>query len=295
MKNKSIRRMIGFWGVLLALANVPAAAAQCEALSEQQMLQASAWQVKPEAGHIYKVQGWYVQDGDSLSLAHGHRLRLGQINSTEMAHKKRLAQAYAQQARDQLDQLLGRQNAIYLRVLPKRKDHYGRWLVKLYDGAGLSAEAFLVARGLAYVVSMDAQGAEDCLWQHEARARKQSLRIWRTAMSAVYQAADLTPKQGGFMRMGGVVADINESQHHWYIGLGGQAGIKIDKQLLAASPFNLSSRQQLEQWVGQTILARGWLSWRKLSKKQRQKGYLSGLMSVYHLDMLEQAPARSGR
>jgi len=294
MKSKLIRRMIRLCCVFLALANVPGVSAQCVALSQQQMLQASAWQAEPEVDHLYKLQRWYVQDGDSLSLAHGHRLRLGQINTTEIAHKKRLAQPYAQQARDQLDQYLGRQSEIYLRLLPKVKDHYGRWLVKVYNGAGLSAETFLVARGLAYVVSMDAQGAEDCLWQHEASARKQGLGFWRTAISAVYPAADLTPKQGGFMRMGGVVADINESQHHWYIGLGGQAGIKIDKQLLADSPLKLNKRQQLQTWIGQAIVARGWLSWRKLSKKQRQKGYLSGLMSVYHLDMLEQAPALSG-
>ncbi|HIG36805.1 MAG TPA: hypothetical protein EYQ12_04405 [Oceanospirillaceae bacterium] len=294
MNNKLIRRMVEVCCVFLALANVPAVSAQCLALSEQQMLRASAWQGEPEVGHIYKVQRWYVQDGDSLSLAHGHRLRLGQVNTTEMAHESRPEQPYAQQARDQLEQQLARQSEIYLRLLPKTKDRYDRWLVKIYDGAGLSAEVFLVARGLAYVVSMDARGAEDCLWQHEASARKQGLGIWRTAMSSVYQAADLTSKQGGFMRMRGVVGDINESQHHWYIGFGGQAGIKIDKQLLAGSPLKLNSRQQLQPWVGQTIVARGWLSWRKLSKKQRQKGYLSGLMSVYNLDMLEQAPALSG-
>jgi endonuclease YncB( thermonuclease family) len=286
--------MVGFCCVFLALANASPVSAQCLALSGQQMLRASPWPGEPEVGHIYKVQRWYVQDGDSLSVAHGQRLRLGQINTTEMAHKSRPAQPYAQQARDQLDQQLAQQTEIYLRLLPNLQDHYGRWLVKIYDGAGLSAEALLVARGLAYVVSMDAQGADDCLWQHESSARKQGLGIWRTALSAVYQAADLSPKRGGFMRMGGVVADISESQHDWYIGFGGQAGIKIDKQLLAGSHLRANNRQQLEQWAGQTIIARGWLSWRKLSKKQRQKGYLSGLMSVYHLDMLEQAPALSG-
>jgi endonuclease YncB( thermonuclease family) len=286
--------MVGVCCVLLTLANVPAVAAQCLALSKQQMLRASPWLGEPELGHIYQLQHWYVQDGDSLSLAHGQRLRLGQINTTEMAHKTRPAQPYAQQARDELNLQLAPHAAIYVRLLPKVKDRYGRWLVKLYDGSGLSAEALLVARGLAYVVSMDVRGADGCLWQHEALARKQSLGIWHTNAPAVYQAADLAPKQGGFMRMEGVVVSISESLYHWYIGLGGQAGIKIDKQLLAASPLKLTQRQQLDQWLGQTIIARGWMSWRKLSKKQRQKGYVSGLMSVYHLDMLEQAPALSG-
>lgn len=283
--------LISFYA--LVLLKIPYVYAQCSALSEEKMQQAALWSGKPVFGNTYKVQNWYVQDGDSLSLANGHRLRLGQINTTEMASKGRPEQAYAQQGKHQLKQKLQQQTAIYLQLLPEIKDHYGRWLVKLYDGTGSPTEAFLVAQGLAYVISMNGQGAEDCLWQQEEAARGQGLGIWQAPISRVHEAAMLNLNQGGFMRMGGAVTDISESQHHWYIGLGGQVAVKIPKDVLATSRFRINTAKQLEQWIGQTVNARGWLAWRKLSKKQRQKGFKAGVMSIYHLHMLEQTPSVS--
>jgi endonuclease YncB( thermonuclease family) len=127
------------------------------------MGQAVLWSGKPTFGKTGKVQNWYVQDGDSLSLANGHRLA--------RTSKRRPEQAYAQHGKHQLKQKLQQQTAIYLQLLPETKDHYGHWLVKLYDGAGSPVEAFMVAQGLAYVIGMNGQGAEDCLWQQEEVAR----------------------------------------------------------------------------------------------------------------------------
>ncbi|MGY8862470.1 MAG: thermonuclease family protein, partial [Pseudomonadales bacterium] len=256
----------------VALFIVSPVSAQCPVLSQAQMEQALVWSGKPKLGNTYKVKSWYVQDGDSLSLANGHRLRLGQINTTEMASKGRPIQAYAQQGKDQLKQKLQQQDAIYVQLLPNIKDHYGRWLVEVYDSAGLSAEAFLVGRGLAYVISMDTQGAQGCLWQQEQAAREQGLGIWQSNISRVHEAAILTSNQGGFMRMSGAVTDIGESKHYWYIGLGAQVAVKVAKDTLAASRFNTTNPKQLEQWVGQTVTVRGWLAWRKISKKQRANG-----------------------
>jgi len=277
----------------LALLGAPHGHAQCSGLSQGQMAQALSWSGKPVVGDTYKVKSWYVQDGDSLSLANGHRLRLGQVNTTEMASKGRPEQEYAQQGKDHLKQKLHQQEVIYLQLLPEIKDHYGRWLVKLYDGAGMSAEAFLVAQGLAYVISMNGQGAENCLWQQEEVARRQGLGIWQAPISRVREAASLSSNQGGFMRMSGAVTDISESQQHWYIGLGEKIAIKIPKDVLVASRFKISTPKQLERWIGQAVTARGWLAWRKLSKKQREKGFKAGVMSIDHLRMLEQGPVAS--
>lgn len=268
---------------------------QCPALSEQQMRQAVLWSGKPLVGNIYKLTNWYVQDGDSLSLAMGHRLRLGQINATEMAAKGRPEQAYAKQAQVQLKQQLQQHPLVYLQLQPEIKDHYGRWIVKLYDGLGASAEASLVAQGLAYVISMQGQGTQACLWRQESLARRQGLGLWQAAISQVRKAAELTSLSGGFMRLQGTVTDISQSQQHWYIGLGGQVGVKIAKHTLAASPFGINSASELEAWKGQTLTVRGWLAWRKLNKKQRKKGFKAGLMSLYHWQMLEQLrrPTRS--
>jgi endonuclease YncB( thermonuclease family) len=276
---------------VLALLMTPRAYAQCPALSQETMNHALIWSGRPTLGNTYKVQSWYVQDGDSLSLANGHRLRLGQINTTEMASKWRPAQAYATQGKAQLNKKLQQKNDIYLQLLPSIKDHYGRWLVKLYDGMGLSTEAFLVTQGLAYVISMDEQGAQDCLWQEEEEARKQNLGIWQASISRVHEASILTSNQGGFIRMRGAVTDISESKHHWYIGLGGQVAVKVSKDILATSRVSVQNTKQLQRWVGQTITVRGWLGWRKLSKKQRKKGFKAGIINLYNLQMLEQAPA----
>jgi len=288
IKHMAHMSLVCFFALALVIASP--VSAQCPALSETQMEQSLVWSGKPTLGNTYKVQSWYVQDGDSLSLANGHRLRLGQINTTEMASKGRPIQAYAQQGKDQLKQQLQQQDAIYLQLLPNIKDHYGRWLAKVYDGAGASMETSLVAQGLAYVISMDNQGAPACLWQQEQAAREQGLGIWQSNISRVHEAATLTSNQGGFMRIRGAVTDISESKYHWYIGLGGQVAVKVAKDMLATSGLKINSLKQLKQWVGQTITARGWLAWRKLSKKQRKKGFKSGVMSLYHLHMLEQGP-----
>ena len=279
----------------------PMAGAQCPVLPAQMMETAKRWDDQPVVGRTYKVQSWYVQDGDSLSLAGGHRLRLGQINTTEMATKKQPIQAFAQQGKDQLKQLLSKHQAIYVQLLPEEKDHYGRWLVSLYDGAGNSAEGALVDQGLAYVISMNEQGAKQCLWQQEAMAQKLGLGLWQapSSIAAVRNVATLSAATGGFMRVGGLVADVSESQQDWYISLAGledlggfksQVALKVSKKLLAASTLNIITEAQLEKWIGQKVTARGWLTWRRLSKKQRKKGFKSGVMTLYHLDMLERIP-----
>ena len=282
--------------VFCALAWFQAAhvSAQCPPLSKQAMAQALIWSGKPAVGNTYKVPNWLVQDGDSLSLAGAHRLRLGRINTTEMATKGRPAQAYAEQGKARLKQQLQLHPAVYVQLLPEVKDHYGRWLVKLYDGLGSSLEASLVAQGLAFVISMDEQGAEPCLWLQEALARRQGLGIWQASISHVRQATTLTPKQGGFMRIGGVVTDISQSRHHWYIGIGEQVAVKMAKDVLASSDTGINSAKKLEPWIGQNITARGWLAWRKLSKKQHKKGFKAGVMSIYSMHMLEQAPGLVG-
>jgi len=290
----SIKRLVSMaLACVLAGLSVGHAYAQCPTLSEAFMDQALTWSGQPLVGKTYKVQNWRVLDGDSLGLPAGHRLRLGQINTTEMASKGRPAEAFAQQGKDQLTQQLRQQDAIFLQLLPAIKDHYGRWLVKLYDGNGLNVEASLVTQGLAYVISMDSQGAAQCLWQQEKVARSQGLGLWQSSISQVHKASVLTAKQGGFMRLKGAVSDISQSQHYWYIGLEGHVVIKIAKLRLAWAPLRITSQTQLEQWIGQTITTRGWLAWRKLNKKQRKKGFKSGVMDLNHVHMLEQAPGLS--
>jgi len=290
----SIKRLISM-ALALALVGLSAAPAyaQCPTLSELSMDQALMWSGKPKVGKTYKAQSWRVQDGDSLSLPEGHRLRLGQINTTEMANKNRPAEAFAQQGKDQLTQQLRQQDAIFLKLLPAIKDHYGRWLVKLYDGTGVNVEASFVAQGLAYVISMDGQGAARCLWQQEKVARSQGLGLWQAAISQVRKASLLTATQGGFMRLKGLVTDISQSQRHWYIGLEGHVAVKIAKLRMAQAPLRIKSQTQLERWIGQTITARGWLAWRKLNKKQRKKGFKAGVMTLNHVHMLERAPGLS--
>lgn len=291
ISKKPIVRIIRWCVYSLVLLNVAPAYALCAALSADEMAQALVWSGKPKLGNTYKVNSWYVQDGDSLSLANGHRLRLGQINTTEMATKERPIQAYAQAAKNQLKQKLQQQPALYLQLLPAMEDRYGRWLVKVYDGTGWSVEEFLVARGLAYTVSMGSVGAEDCLWQQEATARIQKLGLWQHPISQVHGSNSLKPSVGGFLRMGGVVTDISQSKHYWYINLEGQVAVKMAKNMLATSGVRLTNSKQLQQWVGRNITARGWLAWRKVSKKQQKKGYKAGVMTLYHIDMLEQSPA----
>lgn len=277
-------------GAALLFLYAGTAQSACAALSKQDMSQATPWQAEPELNKLYRLSAWFVQDGDSVRLPQGERLRLGHINTPELATKKRSAQAYASAAKQQLRLQLDAWDETYVRLLPNRQDHYGRWLVEVYDGQGHSTEQALVSMGLAFAISMRAGATNTCLWQQEELARQGQLGVWKSPISRLHSTTTLGPSKAGFLRLRGRVTGVTSSQGYWYIALQGQVAIKIPKAVMAAHGL---SGDDLAPWLGQSIIARGWLAWRKLSRAQRDKGYQAAVMSINNLQMLERYPSKN--
>lgn len=93
----------------------------------------------------------WVDDGDTVVLADGRRVRYSGINAPEVAHKDSPAQRFGPEARD-LNRKLVDQKRVRLEFDQERHDQYGRVLgyVFLRDGTFVNAE--LVKRGYAYYV-----------------------------------------------------------------------------------------------------------------------------------------------
>jgi hypothetical protein len=161
------------------------------------------------------------------------------------------------------------------------RDHYGRWLGQVYNARGDWLAAQLVAQGLAFAISVSPRAAPACLWQLEAQARAAGKGIWASRLGQSLAAASVTPSQGGFVLLSGTVIKVTDSQRDWYMELDGEVVLRLNKKHWAAANGGAP-----ESWLHKRIQARGWLVWRKLSAKQRQRGFKSGLMYISHPHML---------
>lgn len=101
------------------------------------------------ASSFHQVQ--WVDDGDTVVLADGRRVRYVGINAPEVAHENSPAERFGPEARD-FNRKLVLKKEVRLEFDRERTDQYGRVLayVFLQDGTFINAE--LVKGGYAYYV-----------------------------------------------------------------------------------------------------------------------------------------------
>ena len=120
----------------------------------------------------------WVDDGDTIVLADGRRVRYTGINAPEVAHEDRLAERYGHEARD-FNQGLVLKKKVRLEFDREKYDQYGRLLayVFLQDNTFVNAE--LIKGGYAYHVFRRPNTKYDSLllkFQREAMAKR--LGMW---------------------------------------------------------------------------------------------------------------------
>jgi endonuclease YncB( thermonuclease family) len=93
----------------------------------------------------------WVDDGDTVVLADGRRVRYCGINAPEVAHKDRPAQRFGAEARD-FNRKLVYQKRVRLEFDWERHDQYGRVLAHVFLQDGTFVNAELVKRGYAHYV-----------------------------------------------------------------------------------------------------------------------------------------------
>ncbi len=105
--------------------------------------------VSPAADGFVLVR--WVDDGDTVVLADGRRVRYCGINAPEVAHEDRPAQRFGPEARD-FNRKLVYKKAVRLEFDRERHDQYGRVLAYLFLKDGTFVNAELVKSGYAHYV-----------------------------------------------------------------------------------------------------------------------------------------------
>jgi endonuclease YncB( thermonuclease family) len=121
----------------------------------------------------------YVDDGDTVVLSDGTRVRYIGINAPEIAHEDRPAERFGPEARD-FNRKLVYQKSVRLELDRERQDQYGRLLAYVFLKDGTFVNAELVRTGHAYYVFRTPNTKFDRRFlrlQREAMAKRVGL--WR--------------------------------------------------------------------------------------------------------------------
>jgi micrococcal nuclease len=99
------------------------------------------------ANSFHRVR--WVDDGDTVVLADGRRVRYIGINAPEVAHEERPAERFGPEARG-FNRKLVYKKKVRLAFGQKKYDHYGRVLAYLFLRDGTFVNAKLIEEGYAY-------------------------------------------------------------------------------------------------------------------------------------------------
>ena len=195
----------------------------------------------------------YVNDGDTIKLLDGRKIRLIGINTPELARDGQAAEAYALQARDRLRSLLQEHNNhIKLIYGREKQDHYQRSLAHIFLADGSNLQAQLISDGLANAITIPPNDRYTrCYHQIEKKALCQKKGLWSQKTLSV---ADLDDSASGFHVLRGKLKNIKPSRKGLWLELEHGLSLRIDFQ-----HQSLFDMKQLESLPGHSIIVRGWL------------------------------------
>ncbi len=104
------------------------------------------------AGQIHAKNDFYVRwvdDGDTIVLVDGRRVRYIGINAPEVAHRDQKAEPYGSAAKN-FNKKLVLAKRVFLEFDREKNDHYGRLLAYIFLEDGTFVNRMILARGLAY-------------------------------------------------------------------------------------------------------------------------------------------------
>jgi len=220
-----------------------------------------------------------VVDGDTIVLSDGRKVRFIGINTPEIGRKGKVSEPFSQKARKRVLELLGEKPSVKLRVGVDAKDRYGRLLAHVFTLQGVSVEAVLIREGLGFAVTFPPNLLlQACLAKAQQEARSALRGVWSDSYFRSRQSAALRSSDAGFRLVQGRVEKVYlKKGGSWWVLLEGKLALMISKS--SQEYFNQQTLRALE---GQKVLVSGWLIKKKLSAKQKAKGYKPFMMSVRH-------------
>lgn len=196
-----------------------------------------------------------VQDGDSLYLRDGRKVRLVGVNTPELGRKGRAAEPFADEARRELHRLVSRYSDWYLLPGVEQQDRYGRQLGQVVSSSGVNAGAYLVERGLALVVAKAPNDRQaPCYLQLEKTAAGKQSGLWGNPYWLPASASHAS--RLGFQLLRGRVTRVDTASN-------GDVWLELDDALVvrltgSAAVSVLKYRRDIME--GADVQVRGWLA-----------------------------------
>lgn len=195
-----------------------------------------------------------VYDGDTVLLEDGRKIRLLGINTPEVQHKNKMADAGGEQARLWLINKL--QHAkVRLEIDAEKTDKYGRTLAHLFIENKEHINLSLLKAGLAAVSIYP----PNLLYVNELvaaenKAEQDQLGIWRRPEYAAIPVDNLTEAgHPGWSRLVGKIVTIRSTPKSIYLVFSSQFEARIERKWLFLFP-------DINTYLGKTVEVRGWLN-----------------------------------
>lgn len=215
--------------------------------------------IKPGYG-FYKVKTVY--DGDTVVLEDGRKIRFLGINTPEVQHRDKLADAGGDEAKRWLADKL-KNTKVRLEVGAEKTDKYGRTLAHLFTEKKEHINLQMVAAGLAAVSIY----SNELLYVNELvkvqnQAEQAKLGIWGRPEYAAIPVGSLTEAgHPGWTRLVGKVVNIRKTRKSVYLEFspvlsaaeGDAFEARIENKWLDLFP-------DVNGYLGKTIEVRGWLT-----------------------------------
>lgn len=206
----------------------------------------------------------YVDDGDTVRLTSGARIRLAGIDAPEVGHaaygRKSATpdEPFGAASRQALRAMLaGSRNRVLIRYGRESTDRYGRRLAYLYLPDGESVQAELVAQGMAMAIYMPPNlDLADCLALTERSAIRRHAGIWSSGEydPGIDTASGIPADVQGAAIIHGRVLSVHQSARTVWVNLEGRVALQISRR--AWPQFQ---GVDFHDWRGKTLRARGWL------------------------------------
>lgn len=205
-----------------------------------------------------------VYDGDTVMLEDGRKIRFLGINTPEVQHRDKLADAGGDEAKRWLIDKL-KNTKVRLEVGAEKTDKYGRTLAHLFTENKEHLNLQLVAAGLAAVSIYPSElYYVNKLVKAQEQAEQAKLGIWGRPEYAAIPVGNLTEAgHPGWTRLVGKVVNIRTTRKSIYLEFSNAFEARIEGQWADLFP-------DVNGYLGKTIEVRGWLN--------KNKGHLTMLI-----------------
>jgi endonuclease YncB( thermonuclease family) len=195
-----------------------------------------------------------VYDGDTVQLEDGRKIRLLGINTPEIQHRDKIAEAGGEEAKAWLINKL--QHAkVRLEIDSEKTDKYGRTLAHLFTEKKEHINLSLVKAGLATISIYPPNLLYvNELLAAENQAEQARLGIWQRSEYAAIPVGNLTEAgHRGWTRLAGKVVTIRNTPKSIYLVFSSRFEARIEREWL----FLFSD---INGYLGKTLEVRGWLN-----------------------------------